>query len=322
MNSRFRNALVFALLLPFASMAAAEARPGGSSFRGGFSSQKSSAARSAPSKQPSFGSFGARRPDAAPARSADTPARGGSAMSRDLDRSAAQDRAVRNWDSRRDASAASGANAAGSAAGSRAANGATPPLPPLNPVLPGGANAAGRSGSPGFGPGDARTAGAGTTTSGGAGGYGQQSPAPVVIRERSGSNAWLWGIGGYLLGSQAMSHAKDAPPAPSQPSAQGAPTIDTDATPTGAAASAAGGTAQSDPAAVVATPEPGAAQHQPAPQATEYRFDAMAEANKERSSVRTLTWALLIFGFAWLLYIGWRKVKAGKKHANYSFERN
>ncbi|WP_395404141.1 hypothetical protein ACHMW6_34855 [Pseudoduganella sp. UC29_106] len=310
MNSRFRNAVVFALLLPFATMAVAEARPGGSSFRGGFSSHKSSVTRSAPApapKQPSFGSFGSRRPDAAPARpsspaSAPDAARGGSAMSRDLDRSAAQDRAVRNWESRRDASSASN----------------TPPLPPLNPVLPGGASSA-RSASAGAA--DTRVAGNGATS----GGYSQPGPAPVVIRERSGSNAWLWGIGGYLLGSHAMSHAKDAPPAPN-----------TDANPAGAASSAAGGTAQpaetgtgadaapkSDLDALTASASRAAETAAAGSvQATEPSRTPAVEAQKERSAVRTMTWALLIFGFAWLLWIGWRHAKAGKKNANYSFERN
>jgi len=311
MNSRFRNAVVFALLLPFATMAVAEARPGGSSFRGGFSSHKSSVTRSAPApapKQPSFGSFGSRRPDAAPAHPvspAPDAARGGSAMSRDLDRSAAQERAVRNWDARRDAPAASG----------------TPPLPPLNPVLPGGVSA-GRSGSAGAA--DTRTAGNGASP----GGYGQPAPAPVVIRERGGSNAWLWGIGGYLLGSHAMSHAKDVPPAPSQPASTG--TTSPDAHPAGAAASAAGGTAASDDAAprsdldALTASASKAAENAAAAsvQATEPLPTPAVEAKKERSTVRTLTWALLIFGFAWLLWIGWRHARAGKKNANYTLERN
>jgi hypothetical protein len=306
MNSRFRNALVFALLLPFATMAVADARPGGASFRGGFSSQKSSAARAVPSRQPSFGSFGARRPDAAPARPAPPPADaardGSSAMSRDLDRQAAQDRAMRSWDSRRDATAASGTTDA-----ARAPSGAMPPLPPLNPVLPGGVGTAGRSAgaTPGaFGASGSAGAGAG------AGGYGQPGPAPVVIRERS-SNAWLWGLGGYLLGSHAMSHAKDAPPAPSQPAPSSTPASTTDATPTGAATnSAAGGTGSASDAAQVQA------------QAAEPLRSTSVEARQERSTIRTLTWLALVIGFVWLLYIGWRQVNRGKKHANYSFERN
>lgn len=329
MITRLRNALVFALLLPLATMAVAEARPGGSSFRGGFSSQKSTAARnSATPKQPSFGSFGSRRPDAAPARSPD--AARGSAASRDLDRRAAQERAMRNWDSRRDASAASGA-------GARSSNGATPPLPPLNPVLPGGASMAGRSASGtgasagsgaaygssggaaghggGFG-GGSGVAGAGGTA---AGGYGQPGPAPVVVRDR-GSSPWLWGIGGYLLGNSVLSHAKDSPPAASPSASTTAPA---GATPgeTMPAGDATGGAATT--AAATSTPGDAAGTAVTTAATTASAVAGREQAaREERNTVRTLTWLALLMGFTWLLYLGWRQVKAGKKHANYSFERN
>lgn len=262
MTKRLCNALVFALFLPLASMSMAEARPGGSSFRGGFSSQKSAAARSsATPKQPSFGSFGSRRPDAAPARQQDS-VRGSSAAARDLDKQASQDRALRNWDARNGSTASSGSGGAN-------VNNATP-LSPLNPVLPGGS-------------------------------YSQRSlpeqPAPVIVRERSGSNPWLWGLGGYLLGSHALSHAQTVP-APAPSAAPSTTTITTDDAATGAVSNDAAG------AATATLPS------------------ATPAAKQERSTIRTLTWALLIFGFAWLLWIGWRQVKSGKKHANYTFERN
>ncbi|MGO4381278.1 hypothetical protein [Pseudoduganella sp. RAF53_2] len=273
MIKRLRNALVLALLLPLATMSVADARPGGSSFRGGFSSQKSAAARSsAAPKQPSFGSFGSRKPDAAPASKQDS-VRGSSAASRDLDQRASQDRALRNWDSRNSSTASSGSNGSG-AAGSSAANHGTTALPPLNPVQPGGSSYSGygQAGAP-------------------------MSPAPVVIRERSGSSPWLWGLGGYLLGSHALSRAQTVP-APAPSSAPSTTTISTDDAATGAVSNdAAGGVAQSLPSTAPA-------------------------AKQERSTIRTLTWALLIFGFAWLLWIGWRRNKSAKKNANYSFERN
>jgi hypothetical protein len=303
MIKRFRNALVFALCLPLASLALAEARPGGSSFKGGFSSQKSAAARNSAPKQPSFGSFGARKPDAAPARDD----RSGSAMSRDLDRRAAQDRALRNWDSRRDAANGSAAGAPGNANAARSSGNATP-LPPLNPVLPGGS-----------------TAGRGAAGSGGAGagGYGAPNHGPVIVRERSGSNAWLWGLGGYLLGHSAMSHANETPPAASpsatpttpaatSPASSGATDVDAlnaSADAAIAATHGAGGTATADGAAkagAAGTAAADAAQHERA---------------KERDTIRTLTWMLLPFGFVLLLYFGWKHMKAGKKQANYSFER-
>jgi hypothetical protein len=125
-----------------------------------------------------------------------------------------------------------------------------------------------------------------------------------------------------------MSHAKDAPPAPSQPASTG--TSIPDANPAGAASSAAGGTAADDGTApksdldALTASASKAAENAAAGsvQATEPSRAPVVEAQKERSAVRTLTWTLLIFGFACLLWIGWRQAKAGKKNANYTLERN
>jgi hypothetical protein len=319
MIKRFRNALVFALCLPLASLALAEARPGGSSFKGGFSSQKSAAARNSAPKQPSFGSFGARKPDAAPARDD----RSGTAMSRDLDRRAAQDRALRNWDSRRDAANGSAAGAAGNSSAARSSGNATP-LPPLNPVQPGGRSA---SGTPGGS--DARTAGSGGWGTG-AGGSSQPSPAPVIVRERSSSNAWLWGLGGYLLGHSAISHANETAPAPTTsaptsaspagPAAATGPASDRGATDIDALNASADAAIAGTHGAESSVPAGGAVKAG-AGGTTSAAEAAQHDRARERDTIRTLTWMLLPFGFVLLLYFGWKHMKAGKKQANYSFER-
>lgn len=180
MFKRIRIAAILALVLPLAVAQAAEARPGGG-FRGGFSSQKSSAVHSVPApRQPAFGSFG-KRPASAPAP-ARLPQRD-SAMARDLERSAAQQQALRNYDARHAAAAGAGLAATHGAAGA-----GTPPLPPLDPVLPGGRSAGAAPAAPQYG-----------ATS---------APAPVIVRDSS--NHWLWGIGGFMLGRSMSAHS--APP--------------------------------------------------------------------------------------------------------------
>lgn len=116
----FRKSVVLALSLTLAMGGPlAEARPTQSSgsYKSGFSSQRSSTARS-PSTAPSsskgsFGSFGSRsaQGDAAPSSGGSR-----SAMSRDMSQQTAQDNAVRSMDQR-------------NAAQQR-------PLPPLDPVMP------------------------------------------------------------------------------------------------------------------------------------------------------------------------------------------
>jgi|GEM_PF-1188892 len=319
MNKRFCNALVFALCLPLASLALAEGRPGGSSFKGGFSSQKSTAARnSAAPKQPSFGSFGARRADSAPPRSAD--AGRGSAMSRDMDRRAAQDRAMRNWDARRDAGAGTVAGAGGGSTAGRSAS-AAPPLPPLNPVPPGGASAGRNDGWRG----DSRTADVGSGGGTGSGGYGYRQPnnGPVIVRERSGSNAWLWGLGGYVLGHSAISHAGEAPPAStSGPAGTASPAPDAAARPHGGASGpSAFDSLNASADAAIATGSAGSADTASAAAQPE-ASGRHADRAHERDTIRTLTWLLLPFAFVLLLYFTWKHLKTSKKHANYAFERN
>jgi len=188
-----RIAAILALVLPLAVAGMAEARPGGS-FRGGFSSGKSSVARSvATPRQPAFGSFG-KRPAEAP-KAAPAPQRN-SAFSRDLDRNSARDQALRTYDARRGATGAAAPDGAG-----RGAAAATPPLPPLDPVMPGG-RGGGNGGHGGYHGGYAQS---GSTS----------APAPVVVRDSN--NGWLWGIGGFMLGRAAGAGAAPPPaqaPAP------------------------------------------------------------------------------------------------------------
>jgi hypothetical protein len=181
MFKRNRFAAIVAIVVAIVVANPADARPGGS-FRSGFSSSRSTPARSvATPRQPSFGSFGQRQ--AQPPAAARAPQRD-SAMSRDLDRKAAQDQAMRTYDAR------TGANTTAAAGGS---------LPPLNPVLPGGSN--GNSGGYNGGGVYAQRSipGSGSTS----------APAPVIVRESN--NNWLWGIGGFMLGRATGSHAAPAP---------------------------------------------------------------------------------------------------------------
>ena len=118
-------ALIIALLLPLGMTGSADAKPAGhsgtsSSFKSGFSSQKSS---SGSTSKPSFGSFGAAKPAAPPveapsaapskqssfgsfgkaagtgADAAGAPAK--SALTKDLDKNAANENALRTLDARK-----------------------------------------------------------------------------------------------------------------------------------------------------------------------------------------------------------------------------
>lgn len=194
MNKSLRTAIAFALSMSLAlNGVVAEARPTQSSgsYKGGFSSQKSSPARSGSSAAParsgnsSFGSFGSARsaPDAASSRNQ-------SAMSQDLSKKSAEDNAQRTLDSR------------------RAANNA--PLPPLDPVQPRQAPQYGQQapqygqqppqyGNPGYSDRNGRLATAGAAAAGAVlgsilssparagGGMVQQAPAPSNVPSDIGS---------------------------------------------------------------------------------------------------------------------------------------
>jgi hypothetical protein len=119
----FHSVLALVICLAMAGNAPAEARPAqhsgtSSSYKSGFSSQKSNAARSQPapppaSRQSGPGAFGKAAGSPASAQ----PQRNTSAMSRDVDQSAARTNALRTLDAR------------------RAAANAPPSLPPLNDTL-------------------------------------------------------------------------------------------------------------------------------------------------------------------------------------------
>ncbi len=316
MFKRTRFAAIMAIVVAIVVANTADARPGGS-FRGGFSSGKSTAARSIASpRQPAFGSFGKRQSQ--PPAAARTPQRD-SAMSRDLDRRAAQDQALRTYDSRRGmasgqpapgsfggtatagrtGSAAAGAAGAG-AAGMAAAGGAAPPLPPLDPVLPGG-RMGGNGGNGGYAQHGAPSAGA------------SSAAAPVIVRDSN--NGWLWGIGGFMLGRAASGHA--APPAPAPAPAPATPAADASGN-SGAMADAAGA---SDIATAGGAGSASVESISPVPAAA----PAAKPAAHESSTLAKLAVALLIGGLVWLAWKAFRLMAGAqevKKHANYSFERN
>lgn len=298
MFQRTRFAAISAIVVAIMVANTAYARPSGS-FRSGFSSGKSNVSRSVGTqRQPGFGSFGKRQTQ--PPAAARAPQRD-SAMSRDLDRKAARDQALRTYDMRRSngSPGAAGATAAGAAT---AAGGAVPPLPPLNPVVPGGQ---------------------GSTNSGyngnhrGSGGYAQQgapaggvtsAPAPVIVRDSN--NGWLWGIGGFMLGHAAGSHAAP-PPATAPAPAPAAPVPQAPASQPGDIGAMADAAGAGDIAAV------GEARREPA-------RVAQAPAS-ETSTIAKLAVLLLIGGLVWLAWKAFRLMsgaQAVKKHANYSFERN
>jgi hypothetical protein len=118
----FHSVLVLVICLAMAGNAPAEARPGqhsgtSSSYKSGFSSQKNNPGRSKPapppaSRQSGPGAFGKAPGSPASAQ----PQRNTSAMSRDVDQSAARANALRTLEARRAAADA-------------------PPLPPLNDTL-------------------------------------------------------------------------------------------------------------------------------------------------------------------------------------------
>ncbi|SFF61499.1 hypothetical protein SAMN05518865_102185 [Duganella sp. CF458] len=294
MFKRTRFAAIMAIVVAIVVANTADARPGGS-YRSGFSSGRSTVSRSVSTpKQPSFGTFGQRQSQ--PPAAARAPQRD-SAMSRDLDRRAAQDQAMRTYDTRRAAAGGQSApGSVGSATASRA--GATPPLPPLDPVLPGG-----RSGANG-GYNNGAYAQHGAPSSGST-----SAPAPVIVRDSS--NGWLWGIGGFMLGRAASGHAAPVAQSAQAPVPVTTAPVDVSGN-TGAMADAAG--ASDIAGAVVET------ARQSQVQAT-----AAKPAAHESSTLAKLAVALLIGGLAWLAWKAFRLMAGAqevKKNVNYSFERN
>jgi len=182
----------FCLVLGASAPAQAEAKPyfgTSSSYKSGFSSQKGNTARSRPpappaNRQSGPGAFGKAPGSPASAYPRNSPANA-SAASRDLDRSAAQARALDNLDARR-------------AAASRPA-----PLPPLNdtPLRPASPVPATRP--------DAIAA---RNTATAPPGYPQQ----VIVQQPSGGGGLMNGVLGFMLG-RAMSQANQpvAYPTPS-----------------------------------------------------------------------------------------------------------
>lgn len=286
MFQRTRIAAVAAIVVAIVVANTADARPSGS-FRSGFSGKSNVSRNVGTQRQPSFGSFGKRQSQ--PPAAARAPQRD-SAMSRDLDRKAAQDQALRTYDTRRYADNGANANRPGADGMAGAAAGAAPALPPLKPVLPGGQGGYGGSG------GQARH----SPPAGGA----TSAPAPVVVRD--GSNGWLWGIGGFMLGHAAGSHAAAPAPAPAPAQAPGNVGAMADAAGAGDIAAVAEGSVSGSEAARAA---PAPAQAQPS----------------ETSTIAKLAVLLLIGALVWLAWKAFRLMsgaQAVKKHANYSFERN
>ena len=291
MFKRTRFAAIMAIVVAIVVANTADARPG-SSYRSGFSSGRSTVSRSVSTpKQPSFGTFGQRQ--SPPPAAARTPQRD-SAMSRDLDRRAAQDQAMRTYDTRR--AATSGQAATGS-------SGTTPPLPPLDPVVPGGRS----GGSGGYNSGAYAQHGAPNSGS-------TSAPAPVIVRDSS--NGWLWGIGGFMLGRAASGHAAPAPaPAPQpMPPAQPADVSGN----TGAMADAAG-------ASDIATSAGASGAVVEQARQPQVQAPAAKPAAHESSTLAKLAVALLVGGLVWLAWKAFRLMAGAqdvKKNANYSFERN
>ena len=184
--------LSFCLALGASAPAQAEAKPyfgTSSSYKSGFSSQKGNTARSRPSAPPANrqsgpGAFGKAPGSPASAYPRNSPGNS-SAASRDLERSAAQARALSNLEAR------------------RAAGRAPAPLPPLNdtPMRP----------APSAQPDAVAARNAATAPSG----YPQQ----VIVQQPSGNSGLMSGVVGFMLG-RAMSQANQpvAYPTSSTPS--------------------------------------------------------------------------------------------------------
>lgn len=295
---RFQFALILALLLPLAGNTMADSRPSkqsSSSFKSGFSSQRSTPARDRSASRPpsrgnsSFGSFSSRPSDAAPPPSAPSsrddatrsrgspggfgsfgsgagatsdnatgrPAgRSSSAMSQDLEQNRASSNAVRTLDERRAADTA---------------------LPPLNNRVPGVDQPYAQQqprqgyGQPQYGPSQP---------------YSQQPP--VIVQQGGGGGGFGGALMGFMLG-RAMSggggqHGGYYP----QNGAQNG----------GYNNGVQGGVSQARPAQV----------EQP---------------SFFTSVLRIFAWLVLLSLIGWLVYFGVKAMRRGKarRTANYSFDR-
>ena len=197
----FQSALLlsFCLALGASAPARAEAQPyfgTSSTYKSGFSSQKGNTVRSRPSAPPANrqsgpGAFG-KAPGSPASAYRRNSAANASVASRDLDRSAAQARALNNLDARR-----------------AAANRPTP-LPPLNdtPMRPASSTQP-----------DAVTA---RNTATAPPGYPQQ----VIVQQPSGGGGLMGGVVGFMLG-RAMSQANQPVAYPTSPTSSPSPVATT-----------------------------------------------------------------------------------------------
>lgn len=294
-----RKAVVLALSLSLAMGGPlAEARPTQSSgsYKGGFSSQRSTTAKSAPSRSPSaapapsrgsFGSFGSRRAPEADSSNASGGSR--SAMNRDMSQKTAQDNAVRTMDQR--------------TAQQRR-------LPPSDPVMPRQApppqygNTGGYNNNPGY-------------NGGYNGGYRQEQSRP------SGWGTAGAAAAGAVLGSVIAggAHANQAPQQQQQQQQQQPPLPTNVPSDVGSIGSVSGGDSSTSPGmATVPNPmNPDAPATVPAPQVQEHPTAQAAErpAPKEESGIGWFGWVMLgLIGFT--LYKFFTRRKVSRQGANYS----
>ncbi|MYM22853.1 hypothetical protein GTP46_09370 [Duganella sp. FT135W] len=283
------SALLLMVCLAFLGNAPAQARPAShsgtsSSFKSGFSSQKNnSAAHSRPgppaaNRQSGPGAFGQQ------AGSPAQPQRNTSAVSRDVDQSAARERALKTLDERR-----------------TAAN-APQPLPPLNDTL--------RS------PSQPQRPAYGAPPAYGVPPY--AGPSPVYVPPAQPSNALMHGLLGFMLG-RAMSQTNQPVAYPTTHGAPPAPATSSPAatTPADATGSATAATSVSEGAGLVGgmpglgSPAPVAA---PAPRPPEPSFMA--------SVLRLFAWLSVLSLLVWAAIYSVRKFRRLRAAPNYSFERN
>ncbi|NYE62583.1 hypothetical protein FHW58_003802 [Duganella sp. 1224] len=287
----FPSALLLAVCLALAGNVPAYARSTAhsgtsSSFKSGFSSQKSNSARhskpSAPpaNRQSGPGAFGQQ------AGSPAQPPRNTSALSRDVDQSAARANALKTLDQRR-----------------AAAN--NQPLPPLNDTL--------RQPSSAQPPSPVYRAPA------------YPAPGPGYQQQSSGGgNGLMAGVMGFMLGrAMSQSHQPVAYPTTSgqQPSPQPAAAATTPAGPTmPSTAGAAGNAAPADGAVVTGMPGLAAPSPAVAPSAA---VPAVApQPSFFMSVLRWFAWLCLLSLLAWTAVYSVRKFRRLRAAPNYSFERN
>lgn len=297
----FSSALLLMVCLAIAGNVPAEARPAShsgtsSSFKKGFSSQKnnSAARHSKPAAPPANrqsgpGAFGQQAGSPASGQQQ----RNRSAMSRDVDRSAAEANALKTLDQRRNA-----------------AN--NQPLPPLNDTLR-------QPASPAQPPSPVYRA------------PGYPAPGPGYQQQSSGNgNGLMAGVLGFMLGramsqsNQPVSHPTTngsqqtqatqqpgaAGPAPAMVPADG--TVVSGMPGLGDTAASAATANAGVPSAAATTPQPGAAM--PAAAAPAQSFMA--------SVLRWFAWLSVLSLLAWAAVYSVRKFRRLRAAPNYSFERN